>query len=158
VDHLAKSVEQDGVIDGGEMTHDVQAQYVAEVPGEGLQPIDRSVGAFTEPVGVAVGNEAALEPGFDDVAQGVVDDPVAKRGGTDQTPLGLMDHEMGIAAWAPASLTQDLLQVEQLVGQPMFKMRGPANPSLAAAGLAPGIDQVVPSSHAFDTWRACHHA
>ncbi len=62
-----------------------------------LRPVERPVGALADPVGVGIGDEAALEERLDDVAQRVVDDPVAERGGGDQSPFGLVDVE-GVVA------------------------------------------------------------
>ena len=86
------------MIDRREVLPDVCPQHVAIAARELLQPIDRPMRALAEAVGVAVGDEYALEARLDDRAQRVVHDPVAKSRRADLAPLRLVDEEVGVGA------------------------------------------------------------
>ena len=60
----------------------------------------RPVRALADAVGVAVGDEAALEERLDDVAQRVVDHPIAKGRGADLAPFRLVDGKVHVGAGA----------------------------------------------------------
>ncbi len=82
---------QDGVVDAGKELAHIALQDIGVAAGKLLGAVQGAVGAFADPVGVRISDEAALEDRLDQVAQGVVDDPVAERGGRDQAALGFVD-------------------------------------------------------------------
>ncbi|MEM1345998.1 MAG: hypothetical protein AAGI34_15645, partial [Pseudomonadota bacterium] len=53
--------------------------------------------------------EALLEERLDHGAEGVVDHPVAKRGGGDAAWFGIVDLEDGVGAWAPGACLERFL-------------------------------------------------
>ena len=67
------------------------------------------MGTLAQPVGVTLGHEAALEHGFDDVAQGMVDHPVTEGCGADQPTFGFVNGETGIGSRPVTALPQLLL-------------------------------------------------
>lgn len=80
------------------MAYDVQPQNVTVLSGKGLQLIDSTMGAFADPVGVTVRVEPGFKQRLNDVAQGVVDDPISEWGRTDFASFGFMDGEVLVCA------------------------------------------------------------
>ena len=66
------------------------------------------------------------------LAQGVMDDAVAKRRGTDLAPLRLMNEEVAIGAGAIGLAAQVLLQGDQPVGHLLLERRRAALAAFAA--------------------------
>ena len=89
---------QDGVVNGGEVAVDVAAEHVPEAVAELLVAGDGAVGALPLPIGVGVEDEAALEDGLRDRAEGVVDDPVSERGCRDHAVFRVEDLDHRVAA------------------------------------------------------------
>ena len=75
-----------------------------------LNPVDGAIGTHADPVGEACRQETPLEMGFEDIAYGVVDNPVWKRRGADSPPFGLVDVEMLVAPRAVAAASKRILQ------------------------------------------------
>lgn len=72
------------------LTH-VALEHVAVTACELLAAVQRTVGALTYPVGIGIDNEGSLEDRLNDVAEGVMDNPVTEWGSGDETALGLVD-------------------------------------------------------------------
>lgn len=51
------------------------------------------MGAFPEPTGVGVGDKSAIKQGFNDIAKGMVYNPVSVGGRADQAGFPFIDHE-----------------------------------------------------------------
>jgi hypothetical protein len=75
---------------------EVALEHVAKATGEVLAAVEGAMGAFAHPAGIGVVNEAALEDRLDDVDQGVVHHPVAKRGGGDDARFRIADGEVEV--------------------------------------------------------------
>lgn len=71
---FSQDVTQNGVIDSRKVLFDVALQDVRITPGKLGAAVQGPVGAFADPVGVAVVNEAALKDRLNQVTQGVMDD------------------------------------------------------------------------------------
>jgi hypothetical protein len=82
-DDPGQGIAEDGVVHGRKVFDDVHAQDVRVAAGKRLQPVEGSVRALATAVRVAAEDETALEPGFDDVHEGVMDDAVAEGSGAD---------------------------------------------------------------------------
>ncbi len=106
--------------------------------GQCLQPVHGAMGPLSVPVGVAVGNEAALEQRLHQVAQRMVDHPVGEGRGTDPPALRLGDLEVDIGVGPPASVEQFGLQRQQAVCRLVLEGRRSRCSPLAPRGLAPG--------------------
>jgi hypothetical protein len=74
----AKVGLQDLVVDGREVAIDVAPQDMAVAIAEALVPRHSTVGAFADPVGIAVVDEAALEDRPDDVVECMVHNPISE--------------------------------------------------------------------------------
>ena len=116
-DPAAKVALEDGVVDGGEVAEDVAAEHVPAAVAELLVAGHRAVGAFPLPVGVGVEDEAALEDGLRDRAEGVVDDPVAEGRRRDHAVLGVEDLDHGVAARPVAARPEFPLEAQDLLLQ-----------------------------------------
>ena len=132
------------VVDGGEELLHVAREHVAVTAGELLAAVQRGVGALADAVGVAVVDEAALEDGFDHVAQGVVHHAVAEGRCADEAALGFVDEEAGVAAGPVAVLDQLRLDRQQVLAGVLLEGGGRPVAALAFARLAPGQQQVLP--------------
>lgn len=62
----------------GEELHDIATQDVGEAARELGAAVEGGMHAFAHPAGVGVADEALLEGGFNDAAEGVVNDAVAE--------------------------------------------------------------------------------
>jgi hypothetical protein len=67
---------QDGVVYRGEELHDVTLQHVGVTAGELGAAIQGGMCALAHTAGIAVVDEAGFPDGFDDVAEGVMDNAV----------------------------------------------------------------------------------
>ena len=105
------------MIDGGEVAVDVAAQNVTEAIAELLVARDSAVGALALPVGVGVVDEAALEDGLRDRAEGVVDHPVAEQRGRDHAVVGVEDLDHRVTPRPVAARPEFPLQAEDLLLQ-----------------------------------------
>ena len=92
-------------------------------------------------------NEATLKQGFDHVAQRVVHDAVAERGGADQAPLGLVNKEVAVGAGPVAEAAQLPLQFEQVIGEPILEGRGTLSAPFTPRCFAVCCQQVVPGCY-----------
>ena len=133
------------MIDGREVLDDIETQHIAIAARQVLQPIHGAVRAFRGTVGITVGDKTALEPGLDDVAQGMVHDAVAEWRSADFALLGFMDVEVQIGARLVAmAVLQGRLEFQQVIRQLMLEARRTVQATLATRGFAVGFQQVVP--------------
>ena len=102
------------VVNGREVFNDVAMKDVAVAFNPGVGLVQGAVRAFADAAGVAGMDETRFPNGFDDPAEGVVDDPVAKGGGADQAALRFVDVEVGIRAGPVALLLEFPLQPPQV--------------------------------------------
>ena len=141
---LGQNVIENRMIDGREVLDNIETQHIAMAAREVLQSIHGAVRAFPDAVGITVGNKTALEPGLDDVAQGMVHNPVTEGCGADFPLLGFMDVEMQIGARLIAMAVQSRLEFQQVIRQLMLEARGAVQATLATCGFAVGLQQVIP--------------
>ena len=130
------------MIDRRKVLDDIQTQHVSVSAGEVLQAIDGPMRALADAVGVAVGDELRLENGFDDPAQRVVHDAIAKRCGTDAAAFRLVDDEVGVSSGTVLAGRECIVQLQQPFGESVLEGRGAGRRALAARGLAPGLQQI----------------
>ncbi|MEF8731816.1 MAG: hypothetical protein V5B40_07865 [Candidatus Accumulibacter meliphilus] len=102
----------------------------------------RPVRSLAAAIGVAVGDELRLEQRLDHPAQGVMDDAVAKRRGTDLAALRLVDDEVGVSSGTVLAGRECIVQLQQPFGESVLEGRGAGRRALAARGLAPGLQQI----------------
>src|SRR5262245_31482058 len=88
------------MVDRWKILADVTLEHVAEAPRELLAAADRGMGPLSGSTGVGIKDERPLEDRLQDVAQRVMDDPVAIRGRADQAGLRLADRERSEGARA----------------------------------------------------------
>jgi hypothetical protein len=55
------------------------------------------MGAFGDPIGIRISDKGALKDGLDQIAQRLMDHPIAKGGGGDQAALRLLEALWGMA-------------------------------------------------------------
>ena len=127
-DAPAQVALEDFMVDGGEVAVDVAAQDMAETVAEPLVAGDGPVRALAGAVGVAVVDEAALEEGLGDRAEGVVDHPVAERRGGDDAVLGVEDLDGLVAPGAGSGRSK-----ARVPGA------GPPSPGSARKAATPGL-------------------
>jgi len=102
------------------------------------EPPKGRVDAFSLAAGVGIINEQAVENRFNQVADGVVDHPVAERGGLHFARLRVFHGESAVRA-APVSAAQEfLLQGEQVVFQGVFKFQDVPAETLEFFGFGEG--------------------
>jgi hypothetical protein len=77
----------------------IKFQIITVFAAEVLGPVNGPMGTFVFPTGVAVVDGLFLEYWTDDIANGMVDDPVAYIGGTYLTGLGFGDKKRAIGFW-----------------------------------------------------------
>ena len=75
---------------------DMPVQHIAIAARKTLAAVQRPVAAFSHSIGIGMGYEAALEERLDEIAQRVVDHPVAEGRGRDQPAFGFVDIKTGI--------------------------------------------------------------
>ena len=107
-----------------------------------LGAVDGAVCAFPDTIGVAIGDEAALEKRLYAVAQGVMHDPVTERGGGNQPFFGFVDVEAGVFPRLVAEIRQFSLDLEQVVFQVALKFSDVGMSAFAFRGFAVGQQQV----------------
>ena len=78
-----QQVFQDFVVYTGEKLHDIALQHIGVAPGEVGAAVQGRVGALTFSAGVRIMDETRFPDRFDEVAEGMVGDPVAERGRRD---------------------------------------------------------------------------
>ena len=88
------------------MAHDIQPQNVAVLPGIDLQLSHSPMGAFIHPIGITVRMKLGFKQRLNNVAQGVVHDPISERGSADFSPFWLMNGEMLICTWLICAIFQ----------------------------------------------------
>ena len=103
------------------MTHNVQPQHVAVMLGKRLQLIDGAMGAFAKAIGITVRMKTSFKQRLNDVAECMMDNPIAERSRTDLTALGEVDKKVAIIAGHIALGSQPMLQHEQFIGQLKLK-------------------------------------
>src|ERR1700685_2015135 len=89
---------QNGKIDGREELDDVTSQDIAIAPGKKSTAIQCLMDALAAPVGIGIGNEAALIERFQNIHQRMMHHPIRKRRGGNDPWLGIGDGEAAIAA------------------------------------------------------------
>ena len=76
---------------------------------------DGGMGAFAEAAGIALGNGTVLEMGFQDMAQCMMDNPVAERHGANGPPLAVMHLKGEKFAGPVVARHQLVLQFKKLM-------------------------------------------
>jgi hypothetical protein len=112
-----------------------------------LEPVQRTVGAPAHAVGEGIGNETPLEHRLDDLAERVVNHPVAERRGGAETALRFVDEEAGVGAGAIAPGAKFLLEGEEVLLQAVLKRGDAGVAAFAARGIVPRAEQVGPSAN-----------
>ena len=143
---------ENGMIDGREVLDNIKTQHITIAVREVLQAVHGAVRAFPGAVGITVGDKTALEPGLDDLAQGMVHDPITERRGADQALLGLTDGEVHIRTGLILVTAQLLLQLQQVIRQLVLKACRAAQTTLAVCRLVIRSQQVVPGNNALEGW------
>jgi len=134
---------------------DVRPQPIAVAAGEALQPIDGPMRPLTDPVGVAVGDEQALEAGLDQLAESVVDHPILKTDGADLAPLGVLEVEVDVGARTVGPGNKLGPQLDQVFLRSILEAGDARRAALAARRLAPGEHQVLPGAQVLEG--GAHH-
>src|SRR5512135_1179759 len=111
------------MIDAGKELADVALENVAVASQIMLEPVHSRMGALAPAAGIGVLDESALEERLDDIAQGVMDHPVAVGRGADQPLLGLVDVERPVGTWAICLLDEFALEPQQLPFQLEVELR-----------------------------------
>ena len=140
------------MVDGSEVLPDVGSQHVAMAPCEVLQPLDGAVGAFPDTIGIAVGDEYALEARADHGAQGMVDDAITKASSTDLPTLGLVDEEMRVRAGPVFAASQFFTQTQQAISQAVLESRNRGVSALAPHRSFESRQQVRQSAKLVERW------
>ena len=100
---------------------DVEAHHIRETARQLLQASDCPMCSLADTVGVTVGDELAFEHGFDDVAQRVMDHPIAKRRGADPLAFRLADRQMRVGAGAIRAGLEFILQLQQWLNDGQYE-------------------------------------
>ena len=82
-----------GMVDGGKVALDVEFEDVGVALRPALVAVHGGVGALAVAAGVGVVDEGAVQRRFDHVHHGVMDHPVAERGGGDQPGFAFVEGE-----------------------------------------------------------------
>jgi len=143
-DNTCQGIVEDLVVDGREVLNDIHAQHKSVVSGKLLEPVHRTMGALSNPVGIAVENKAALEPGFYHITKGMMNDPVSERGSTDQPHLGLMYSEVDVGTWLIATSPQLILQLEHMICELMLESGGSFSSPFTEGCPVMRIEQILP--------------
>lgn len=149
LDLSGQDLSQYRVVDAREELPDVALQYVRIAAGESLHPVERPVRPLSHTVRIGVCNERALEYGLYEVAEGVVDYPVAERRGGDQAPLRLVDKEARVWPWMVGPAEQFFPQFEQVVFETILEGGHIRMAALALRGLAVREKEIVPRAETF---------
>ena len=94
-------------------------------------------------IGVAVGDEQALESRLDDIAQGVVHHAVSERRRADLAPLRLVDEEVDVWPGPVRSGLELVLELEQSIRQLVVERGHGLSATLAARRLGERVQEVV---------------
>ena len=143
-DHSSQGVVEDLVVDGREVLNNIHSQNKTVASRKLLKPIHRAMGAFSNPVCIAVENKAALEPGFYHITKGMMNDPVSERGSTDQPHLGLMYSEVDVGTWLIATSPQLILQLEHMICELMLESGGSFSSPFTEGCPVMRIEQILP--------------
>jgi len=143
---LGQGGEQDVVVEAGEELAEVALESVAKTAGETLKTIQRAMGALAHAVGERIGNEAALERRFDDLAKRMVHDPVAKRRGGNQSPFWFVDEEVGVWTRAVRAVAQFGLERQDVFLHAMFEAGDVRMAPLAPRRVVPSFGQIGPEA------------
>ncbi len=76
LDAMANLGFEDFMVDRGKVFFQIALQNVGIRSGKLRKPLQGAMGAIAHPISVGIGNKAILKPGNDDVAKGVMDDPI----------------------------------------------------------------------------------
>jgi hypothetical protein len=137
------------VVDTRKELTDISLESILVPAGIELGAVQGAVGTLANAIGVAIRQEGPLKHRLDNVAQGMVDHPVAKRRGADEAALGFVDVKANIRAWAVAALGQLGPERHQIFFEPMFEPRHIGAAPFATAGLAIGEEEVIPGGNSF---------
>ena len=96
--------------------------------------------ALPHSVGITIEDKAALKPGFDDIAEGMMHNPIAEGRRADFALFGIVNVKMLIRTWLVTTAFQFLLQLKQMVRQLMLKTGGADSSTFATPGLAVGVE------------------
>ncbi len=141
-DFAADDVLEDDMINAGEIFAHVALENVATAAGELDEALEGAVGAVAGAVGVAIGDEAALDGGHDDVAEGMVDNAVPVGGSGDEARLGVEDAEGAVATRSVGVGLELLLEAEEVAFEVVVKVEDVAAKAFAALGLVGGFKEV----------------
>src|SRR5262249_47799328 len=101
-----------------------------------------SMGTLALAAGVAVVQETPVVNRFQDVDQGMMDDPVAVGRGAEKAFLGLVDIEGPIGTGLPGVLAQFLMQLPQSLFQVNVELQHRGVESLASFGLLRRLQEI----------------
>ena len=88
-----KQLQQDAMIDAGEIAYYVDLAVPGKSPGEMLAPLDGGDGPLAGTAGVAVENQSAFQHGAYMCNNSMMQNPVAKDGRMNNSRLGVEDLE-----------------------------------------------------------------
>jgi hypothetical protein len=71
----------------------------------------------------------------------VVDDAVGEGCGGDAAAFGFVDEEVGVRAGSPASVTEGLLDGEEIIGSTVFESRDGTCGTFSAAAFAQAVSR-----------------
>ncbi len=123
--------EQRRLVDGVEVVPDVHLQrkrrpalFARDLPHHGAQPGDSGVRAAPWPARIGVRDERSFEPGFQQLMEEVVDDPIPEGGGVDLAGLRTTGDEGDAGLRLVAAFREPPRQPEHLLTPPAPKGDG----------------------------------
>ncbi len=108
--------------------------------------MQRPMCALVQAIGIGIGSKGTLEPGFYEIAKGMMNHPISKGRSGNETSLGLVDIETGVGSGMVGLGLQFPLEFEKIVFQTMLERGHIGMTSFALAGLAVSQLQVIPGS------------
>ena len=132
---------QEPVINGGKVESDISLEHPGVFAAGSMKPAQRTVAAVTLAIGMAGGDEMALQRRGDHGNHGMVHHPIAERCGTHQAGLGFTNGEVAVGARCVGAALQLVLELKEFSLQIGAKGEHIGSVALALAGLAEGRKQ-----------------
>jgi hypothetical protein len=109
---------------------------------EEREPVERGMRALAPPAGEGIGDDPPVEDGFENVQQGMVNDPVPVGRGRDRAGLGVADPEGPAISRAIRTRFQFLQKFDQMRLQVELERRDVRPSSLSPPGLPVGFEEI----------------
>ncbi len=120
---LSQDVEENRMIDRGEVLDHIQAQDVPETTGKHLEPVHCPMGTFAGTISVTIKDEVAFEPGLNNTTERMLHHSIPKWRCTDFSFLWFVDEEMPVRTRLIPVLSQLFLKFQKVIRHLMFKAR-----------------------------------